>query len=286
VPVVVVGNLTVGGTGKTPLTIWLARLLIDRGFRVGLVCRGYGGKAAVWPQKVSEASLAADVGDEAKLLTRRTGCPVAAGPDRVAAAELLLDSETLDVILSDDGLQHYKLRRAFEFAVIDGTRGLGNGQCLPAGPLREPPSRLYEADAVVINEGEFQRIGAFRAAIRPVRVYELATGSEKALEDFDGVAVHAVAAIGNPGRFFELLARYGILVKLHAMADHADLTADDLSFDDERPVLITEKDAVKCEGLRIPGVWCVVTELEFREGDRERVERMFMLALEREASNR
>jgi tetraacyldisaccharide 4'-kinase len=284
-PVIVVGNLTVGGTGKTPLTIWLARLLVNRGYRVGIVCRGYGGAALDWPKFVTNASDAGIVGDEARLLARRTGCPVAAGPDRIAAIQLLLESESLDIVLSDDGLQHYRLRRAFEFAVIDGTRGLGNGLCLPAGPLREPPSRLLDVDAVVINEGEFKRVGAFYASITPIRVYELATGSEKSLDEFNGQAVHAVAAIGNPGRFFDLLSRNGLDVEPHPLSDHADLAAADFDFSDGRPVLITEKDAVKCDSIKTGNVWCVVTELEFSPGDRERLERTLMLALERQSEN-
>jgi tetraacyldisaccharide 4'-kinase len=285
IPVVVVGNLTVGGTGKTPLTVWLARLLIDRGYRVGIVCPGYAGTGSDWPVRVTESSHAVSVGDEAVLLARRTGCPVAAGPDRVAAIRLLQEAESLDVILSDDGLQHYRLKRAFEIAVIDGTRGLGNGLCLPAGPLREPPSRLHDVDAVVVNDGDFRRTGAFRAAISPVQVCELATGSEKSLADFAGQPVHAVAAIGNPGRFFDLLARHDIPVQRHPLADHAEFVAGDFDFGDGRPVLITEKDAVKCEAFRIENLWSVVTELDFPDPDRERLERLLMLALERQPDN-
>jgi tetraacyldisaccharide 4'-kinase len=285
VPVIVVGNLTVGGTGKTPLTIWISQRLINRGFRVGIVCRGYGGTATDWPQSVSAASDAQLVGDEAKLLANRVSCPIAAGPDRVAAASMLLASGALDVIVSDDGLQHYPLRRAFEIAVIDATRGLGNGLCLPAGPLREPPARLQQVDAVVANEGKFGHTGVLQARIEVVRVRELATGTERDLTDFEGQSVHGVAAIGNPGRFFDLLERHGLEVLPHSFADHARLSMDDLSFGDGKPVLITEKDAVKCEASAVGNLWCVVTELEFASGNGEKLERMLMRVLERQPEN-
>jgi tetraacyldisaccharide 4'-kinase len=285
IPVVVVGNLTVGGTGKTPLTVWLARLLIDRGYRVGIVCRGYGGQSVDRPRLVSDASTAAEVGDEARLLAQRTGCPVAVGADRVAAVAALLAAASLDIVLSDDGLAHYRLKRAFEFAVIDGTRGLGNGLCLPAGPLREPVSRLHQVDAVVINEGDYQRPGAFYAAVHPIRVVEIATGRLRALTDFADLSVHAIAAIGNPARFFDLLERHNITLERHVHADHAVLTARDLDFGDGQPVLMTEKDAVKCSEFGIENLWSVVIELKFVPGDRERLERMLMLTLERQPDN-
>jgi tetraacyldisaccharide 4'-kinase len=286
VPVVVVGNLTAGGTGKTPLTLWLAGKLAARGYRVGIVCSGYGGAAGKWPQPVAKFSDAALVGDEAILLVRRAGCPVVAGPDRAAAAELLLRPGALDVILADDGLQHYRLRRAVEIAVVDGTRGLGNGLCLPAGPLREPATRLREVDAVVVNQGDWGHSGVLRTEVRAVRLVELATGAEKPLAAFAATNVHAVAAIGNPERFFALLESAGLRVEPHAHADHARLTAADLGFDDAAPVLITEKDAVKCSGELPANVWTVVTELEFAAGDDERLLRILVRLLDREDGNR
>lgn len=285
IPVVVVGNLTVGGTGKTPLVVWLALALRERGFRVGIVCRGYRGEAADWPQVVEAASDVAAVGDEAKLLALRTACPTVAGPDRVEAAQSLMRRLALDVILSDDGLQHYRLRRAFEIAVIDGTRGLGNGLCLPAGPLREPETRLKQVDAVVVNEGDFRMSGAMHASVHALYAREIATGDERPLDDFRGRSVHAVAAIGNPSRFFDLLARHGLDVDPRPLADHAALVADDLDFDDEAPVMLTEKDAVKCERFNVGNVWSVVTELEFSPGDGERLIGMLVQALERKPEN-
>ena len=281
VPVIVVGNLTAGGTGKTPLVIWLAGRLRERGFRVGIVCRGYGGAAKKWPQPVATFSDEALVGDEARLLALRAGCPVVAGPDRVAAARMLQKPGPLDVILADDGLQHYRLGRAVEIAVVDGARGLGNGLCLPAGPLREPASRLREVDVVVANQGDFGHAGVLKAHMRAVRVCELGTGRERTLADFAGETVHAVAAIGNPGRFFDWLEEQRLIVEPHALADHAVIDAGMLDFGDGLPVLITEKDAVKCERLETSNVWCVVTELEFAPGDGERLERTVLRLLER-----
>jgi len=285
VPVIVIGNLTVGGTGKTPLTIWLARRLIERGLSVGIVCRGYGGTARHWPQPVDASSHVETVGDEAKLLARRVSCRVVAGPDRAAAANMLLGQEPVDVILSDDGLQHYRLQRGFEIAVVDGSRGFGNGLCLPAGPLREPVSRLGQVSAVVVNDGELGPAGAFHAGVRPVYVYELATGSERSLADFGGQSVHAVAAIGNPGRFFDLLSQYGLIVEPHPLPDHASFDKAGLDFDDGLPVLMTEKDAVKCESSKAGNLWCVVMELEFSSDDGERLERMLMPFLGRQSEN-
>jgi len=281
VPVIVVGNLTVGGTGKTPLTIWLATRLGARGLKVGIVCRGYRGAADGWPRLVDANSDVAVVGDEARLLERRSACPVAAGPDRARAAELLLRSYPLDVVLTDDGLQHYRLARAFEIAVVDGSRGLGNGHCLPAGPLREPASRLDDVDAVVVNDGRWGPDFAYRAGVRVTGIYNIATGEQRSLESFRGTEVHAVAAIGNPDRFFALLARHGLVVTSHPLPDHAPLGERDLGFNDDRPVLITEKDAVKCSSLAVTGVWCVATALEFAGDDGDRLEREIMRVIER-----
>jgi tetraacyldisaccharide 4'-kinase len=286
VPVIVVGNITTGGTGKTPLVIWLAARLRERGFRVGILCSGYGGKAERWPQPVAKSSDVIRVGDEALLLARRTLCPVVAGPDRVAGAELLLRPAPLDVIVADDGLQHYRLRRMFEIAVVDGTRGLGNGLCLPAGPLREPGSRLADVDAVVVNAGDFGHRGMLRAQLRVARVYGLVTGVEKTLKDFSGRQVHAVAAIGNPERFFDALEAEKIIVEPHALPDHADLSAADFEFDDDHPILITEKDAVKCEKFGSDRLWCVVTDLEFSKGHGERLLEILSRSLELQPENR
>lgn len=283
VPVVVVGNLTVGGTGKTPCVLWLARRLRERGYRPGLICRGYGGSAAGWPQRVTADSDAAIVGDEAVVLARRSGCPVAAGPDRVAAAASLVDQDGVDVLVSDDGLQHYRLARDAEIVVVDGRRGLGNGWCLPAGPLREPEHRLRHVDAIVVNGGGWNHTRAFRARMTPTVVRQTKTGATKTLADFAGQRVHAVAGIGNPQRFFDLLEEHGISVEPHPLPDHAEIRASDLEYAGAGIVMITEKDEVKCRAIAHDGVWCVAAEMEFSELDAERLLQIVLRSIDRGA---
>lgn len=274
VPVIVVGNVTVGGTGKTPFVIWLARELLQRGYRVGIVARGYRGAARDWPRSVDAESDPGEVGDEPVLLARRTGCPLAAGPDRVAAARHLLATADVDVVLSDDGMQHYPLARRFEIAVVDGERGLGNGLCLPAGPLREPPGRLRQVDAIVVNGGDWGHAGVFRAEAVIKEVYRLGDKSLRSIESFRNTPVHAVAGIGNPQRFFELLEAAGIEVIKHPLDDHAVIAPEDLQFGDSAPVLITEKDAVKCEHFALDDVWCVTVDLQFETNTTVRLMRL------------
>jgi tetraacyldisaccharide 4'-kinase len=281
-PVIVVGNLSVGGTGKTPVVIWLAQRLLERGFRPGILCSGYGGNSERWPHRVDAASDASEVGDEAVLLARRTGCPVVAGRDRVAAARLLLEQGRIDVVLTDDGLQHYRLRRDLEIAVVDGVRGLGNGWCLPAGPLREPPSRLREVDAVIVNGGRWGHAGVFRAEMAVTGVTRVRDGGAGRLADFKGRLVHAVAAIGHPQRFFDLLEDHGLLVEPHPLPDHAAPTASELAFAEPGAVLITEKDAVKCRAVAHDDVWCVAAELRFAASDGERLLRVLARGLDGE----
>lgn len=279
VKVVVVGNISVGGTGKTPFIIWLAAQLKQRGLRVGIVTRGYRGAATDWPRLVGSDDPAAEVGDEAVLLARRTGCPVAAGPDRVGAALRLLENERLDVLLSDDGLQHYRLSRDVEIAVVDGVRGMGNGLCLPAGPLREPVARLREVDAIVVNGGDWGHAGVFRARAVITQIYRLTDRAPRALDSFKKQELHAVAGIGNPQRFFDLLEEAGLDVVPHPLEDHADLKPEDLTFDEPGPVLITEKDAVKCEGFALDDVWCVAVDLTFDADQTARLVRLLMREL-------
>lgn len=276
VPVIVVGNVSVGGTGKTPFVIWLADQLKQRGRKVGIVTRGYRGKGTEWPRAVVADSDPEEVGDEPVLLARRTRCPVVAGPDRVACVEALLEQTRVDVVLSDDGLQHYRLARAFEIAVVDGARGMGNGLCIPAGPLREPPSRLQEVDAIVVNGAGWGHAGVFRAEAVVTKVYHLKDGAERTLESFRGKPVHAVAGIGNPQRFFDLLLDANLDVEAHPLEDHAEITLDDLTFDEPGAVLITEKDAVKCEHLKANGVWCVVVDFKFDADSAARLMRLVL----------
>ncbi|MEO8464425.1 MAG: tetraacyldisaccharide 4'-kinase [Gammaproteobacteria bacterium] len=279
VPVIVVGNVSVGGTGKTPFVIWLAAQLKARGRRVGIVTRGYRGKSAQWPRTVAGDADPAEVGDEPVLLARRTECPVVAGPDRVAAANALVKAGSVDVVLADDGLQHYRLGRRFEIAVVDGVRGMGNGLCLPAGPLREPASRLQQVDAIVVNGGDWGHAGVFRGRAVVTRVYNLRDRRERSLDSFRPSAVHAVAGIGNPKRFFDLLEDAGLDVIPHPLVDHADLGEAQLTFEEPGSVLITEKDAVKCEGLGLPDVWCVVVDLEFDPDSTSRLMRLVLREL-------
>lgn len=271
VPVIIVGNITVGGTGKTPCVIWLARELTARGHQVGVVSRGYGGNGDIWPQRVEPGSDPEMVGDEPVLIARATGCRVVVGPNRVAAAQGLLDHSEVDVLLCDDGLQHHALGRDMEIAVVDGHRGLGNGFCLPAGPLREPATRLQTVDAVLVNGGTWNYTGALRVSLVPQRVYQLAGPAERSLQDFRGEHVHAVAGIGNPKRFFYLLAQAGVIVTPHSHPDHAPLRPADLEFGDEFPVLITEKDAVKCGSFAAENVWCVAVVMKFDTDHGERL---------------
>lgn len=255
VPVVVVGNITVGGTGKTPLAICLALALRGAGFHPGLVLRGYGGRARHWPQQVRPDADPYAVGDEAVLLARRTGCPVVAAPDRVAAAHALIEAHDCDVILADDGLQHYRLGRDVEVVVVDGVRRFGNGRCLPAGPLREPPARVHEADFVVVNGGPALG-GEMAMQLRGDEARNLVDGRSLPLAAFrDAGAVHAVAGIGDPTRFFTGLERAGLALRRHAFPDHHPYLATDLDFGDENPVLMTEKDAVKCQRHARPHHW-------------------------------
>lgn len=243
VPVIIVGNITVGGSGKTPLVLWIAELLRRQGYRPGLISRGYGGEADQWPQWVDDHSDARLVGDEAMLLVRRSGCPMAVGPDRVAAAELLLEQAEVDVILSDDGMQHYRLGRDIEIAVLDGERRLGNGYCLPAGPLRESKARLRSVDFVVCNGNG--REGEWSMKLAPGELTPLQPGKGKALSAFSASPVHAVAGIGNPERFFTTLRSAGLEIQAHAFPDHHPYNDGELDFDGATPVLMTEKDAVK-----------------------------------------
>ena len=255
-PVIIIGNITVGGTGKTPLVIWLAEYLQEKGYHPGIISRGYGGKASGWPQQVRPDSDPAMVGDEAVLLAGATGCPMAVGPDRVANATALIKHSECDVILSDDGLQHYALQRDIEIIVIDGVRRFGTGFSIPAGPMREPAKRLKEADLVVINGlgGGQEHI----MRMRPGDAHSLTDSSNKRpLADFRAQAVHAVAGIGNPERFFQSLQQLGMQLEKHVFPDHYKFTATDIRFGDNKPVIMTEKDAVKCRYFASENDWYI-----------------------------
>ena len=262
VPVVVVGNITVGGSGKTPLAAALGRALAERGWQPGIVSRGHGGSGAGSPAQVVGADARADaVGDE-PLLLARAGLPVAVGADRVAAGRALLAAHPgCDVIVADDGLQHYGLARDFEIVVVDATRGLGNGWRLPAGPLREPPARLDEVDAVValVTAGApapWIVPNAWRMTLAGDAFVRVADRSQsQPASAFAGSGVHAVAGIGNPERFFAHLRALGLAPTVHAFPDHHRFIAQELALPGARAVLMTEKDAVRCEAFADERCW-------------------------------
>lgn len=265
VPVIVVGNISVGGTGKTPLVLWLADFLRQQGYHPGIVSRGYGGgiQGAVAVDIRSDPAI---VGDEPLLLAKKSGCPVWVGRDRVAAGNALLRAHPeCDVLVSDDGLQHFRLDRDMEIAVVDGERKFGNGLLLPAGPLREGVSRLRSVDAVVVNGG------SLKAAMLLRNEFEMSLEGEvfcnlrhpemrAVAADFGGKKLHAVAGIGNPQRFFAHLRRLGLAFEEHAFPDHCVFRPQDLDYDDADALLMTEKDAVKCAGFADERYWALAVE--------------------------
>jgi tetraacyldisaccharide 4'-kinase len=267
IPVIVVGNVTVGGTGKTPLVIWIAEFLKAKGWRPGIVSRGYGAKVAA-PRAATIADEAAQVGDEPILLSRRSGCPVWVGADRLAViAALRAANPDVNVLVLDDGLQHYRLRRDLEIAVLDG-RGVGNGFLLPAGPLREPKWRLRTVDAVVANGAA--RKEDFTMLLAGDELHRMTDARERRpLESFAGQKVHAVAGIGDPKRFFLQLGAAGLKVIPHPFPDHHAFKPNDLDFGDGLPVLMTEKDAVKLRHAARPEWWVlpVTARLDAAFGD-------------------
>ena len=261
VPVVVVGNLSVGGTGKTPLVIWLAEYLKTLGYTPGIISRGYRGKAKQWPQQVRADGDPAIVGDEAIVIARRTGSPLAVGPRRADNIQALLKHANCDIVISDDGLQHYRMARDVEILMIDGVRRFGNGKCLPAGPLRESVSRVRDVDLVVTN-GIAGR-GEFKMEIKTSRLHPLdRQHSPVALSEFAGQAVNAVAGIGNPDRFFDMLRGAGLRVVKYPFPDHHFFGREDLKFDQALPIIMTEKDAVKCEHFKLENAWYLPIDVE------------------------
>ena len=288
-PVIVVGNLTVGGTGKTPLTIWLAKHLRERGYAVGLVSRGYGRERGGLRTVAADSSWQ-DVGDEPLILHRRSGCMTLVASDRVAGAKALIERGA-KVVLADDGLQHLRMKRDCEIVVVDGARGLGNGRMLPAGPLRESGSRAGAADALVVNggvEGEPVRgvPQTLAAAVLRMRLQAgqarqvIGAAPAQPLEAFRGRPVHAVAGIGNPQRFFADLRARGLELIEHPFPDHHALSAADLDFGDGLAVLMTEKDAVKCREAAGPRQWYVPVEAHFSEADSHRLLGLVMRAID------
>ena len=269
-PVIVVGNVTVGGSGKTPLTLWLVAELARQGFRPGIVSRGYGGSvaAAGLAREVGPDDTAAAVGDEPLLMARRAGCPVWIGRDRVAAGRGLLAAHPeCDVLVTDDGLQHYRLARDLEIVVMDG-RGAGNGFPLPAGPLREPLGRIRRAHALVYNGGRLEPraprdVPAFSMKLTGDVFQSLADPAVRCdAVAFAGRDVHALAGIGHPRRFFDHLAALGVRATSHAFPDHHAYGPADLAFPGADALLMTEKDGVKCAALAPAHAWVLRVDAE------------------------
>lgn len=274
-PVVIVGNITVGGSGKTPLIISLITALKERGFSPGVVSRGYAGCASSYPLSVTADTAVSESGDEPLLIATLTGCPMVVDANRTAAVRYLLGHFDCDVVLCDDGLQHYRLHRDIEMIVVDGQRGLGNSRLLPAGPLRERPQRLKQADFVVVNGGSekslfsdpnIASVVVQAMSVRPTYFTHLQSGRRETVEawlaSYVDTAVHAVAAIGNPQRFADTLSGMGLSVTLQSFDDHQALTAADLTFTDDLAVIVTAKDAIKLSGQVANNIWSLDVEAD------------------------
>ncbi|MDF1629764.1 MAG: tetraacyldisaccharide 4'-kinase [Alcanivoracaceae bacterium] len=258
VPVLVVGNITVGGTGKTPLVAGICDYLGSRGLRVVVISRGYGARPPQYPWVVEPEQSAAEAGDEPLLIRRRTGVPVVIDPQRSRALQYVVSQYQPDVVISDDGLQHFALQRSVEIVVLDSDRGLGNGRCLPAGPLREPASRLDDVDFVVLNGRPDARWpNAQVMVLQSDDPVNLKTGERMPMEEFAArhPLVHAFAGIGNPQRFFSSLSTWDIRVTGHALPDHHAFTAEDFAGLEGHTIIMTEKDAVKCVEFSGDNFW-------------------------------
>ncbi|MDO6562483.1 tetraacyldisaccharide 4'-kinase [Amphritea sp. 1_MG-2023] len=274
VPIIVVGNISVGGTGKSPLVIWLVDHLRRQGYTPGVISRGYRASPPSIPYLVTAEASAAEAGDEPLMIVRRTGVPLVISADRVAAAKFLLAQTSCDLIISDDGLQHYALNRTIEIAVIDGARGFGNRRCLPEGPLREPVSRLNEVDLIVVNGASPKRVlsashakKAFQMNLQPNRLVALKSHVHVNPEDWcDSSQINAVAAIGNPARFARTLENLGFEPRLRSFADHHHYSANDFAFAQQLPLIMTEKDAVKCDHIALDNAWYLQVNAKMDEG--------------------
>lgn len=259
VPVIIVGNISVGGTGKTPFVIYLVQCLQQQGFKPGVISRGYGGHSDNYPITVSSYSDPAIVGDEPVIIARQTNCPVVVSPQRIAAAKFLLEQHGCDLIISDDGLQHYALARDIEIVIVDAQRQFGNQYCLPAGPLREPLSRLKNVDFIVYNGGDNDT--AFNMTLSVSNAINLLDFNiTNSITDFQGQELHAIAGIGNPTRFFNQLAQLDINIIPHAFDDHHVFEKQDLEYYDNKTILMTEKDAVKCQYFATNNMWFIPVE--------------------------
>ena len=263
VPVVVVGNITVGGSGKTPIVIKLVEYFKQQGRRVGVVSRGYGGSHTNASLLVNSDTNALVSGDEPLLIATQTGVPVMVNKCRSQAVKDLIDQHQVEVVISDDGLQHYAMGRAVEISVVDGHRRFGNDFFLPAGPLREPLSRLKSVDFVINNGSVFP--GEVSAQIKPTYFVNLISGEKKPLDFFNHQACHGVAGIGHPQRFFQTLMQLGVQVQEHEFTDHYQYQSKDLEFNDNHPIIMTAKDWVKCRDFANDKMYYLEIDLDISE---------------------
>ncbi|MGL6018303.1 MAG: tetraacyldisaccharide 4'-kinase [Gibbsiella quercinecans] len=271
VPVIVVGNLTAGGNGKTPVVIWLVEQLQRRGYRAGVVSRGYGGKSASYPLLLDSATTTAQAGDEPVLIYQRTGAPVAVAPKRVAAVQALVQQHALDVVITDDGLQHYALQRDFEVVVIDGVRRFGNGWWLPAGPMRERAARLNSVDVCIANGGVAQA-GEIAMKLQARDAVNLLSGERRPVAELPEVV--AMAGIGHPPRFFATLEKQGVeMVREVPFADHQAYSLPQLAalVQPQQTLLMTEKDAVKCRAFAQPNWWYLPVDAQLPQQQAEQL---------------
>ncbi|VEB67919.1 Tetraacyldisaccharide 4'-kinase [Providencia rustigianii] len=271
IPVVVVGNLTAGGNGKTPVVIWLVESLTQQGIRVGVVSRGYGGKSENYPLILKHDTTTEAAGDEPVLIYHRTKVPVAVAPKRSDAIKALISNFQLDIIITDDGLQHYALQRDYEIVVIDGQRRFGNGWWLPAGPMRERAGRLETVDALIVNGGVPQENEILMSLHGNVAV-NLLTGEKRSVQELHSVI--AMAGIGHPPRFFTSLADKGIsLVRTYAFSDHQPYSQQQLISlaDDSHNLLMTEKDAVKCQSFAQSNWWYLPVDAKLEQFGEKRI---------------
>ncbi len=280
VPVIVVGNITVGGSGKTPCVIYLARYLQGLGYHPGIVSRGYAARQkASFPYRVYPHSEVNKSGDEALLIAERSACPVMIDPQRTRAVQALVVECDVDIIISDDGLQHYALQRDIEIHVMDAKKQLGNGYCLPAGPLREPVARLQETTLQVIN-GKLENhraldMSQYVMQLKILNIYSaIHPQNFRTLADFRNKTVHAVTAIGHPERFFQQLRAAGINVIEHAYRDHHIFSQEEIIFSDNYDILMTEKDAVKCRSFIHPQHWIVAVDAIFDSTFTQQLQRL------------
>lgn len=277
VPVIVVGNITVGGTGKSPVVSYIVKCLLEHGYKPGVISRGYKSKNIIYPYILQSTDVATIVGDEPYMLFNQLDVPVCVGSDRIASVSHLVNSCSVDVVVSDDGLQHYRMQRDIELAVIDGERGVGNGFLLPAGPLREPISRLNEVDFVLSNGDDSSWLAGYSFLLSPTVMINLKSGESLSVGEWieqysqeyvkGAVTVHRVAGLGNPQRFFRTMDDLGITGRNHDYPDHHMYKASDLDFGNDL-IVMTEKDAVKCKELSVSNenrIWYLKVDVKIDE---------------------